>query len=245
MSAVNSAPSAFMSPLREAAKKASASFEPALLLDLEARSRLADMGARSSSKLPAGRRVALDGRRDLLEFQPKHIVQQKGRPLEWRKPFQRQHQRQGDVFLFVLVNHRVGKPGTDISLALVTRRLELIEAEPRDRTAQERLGLAHRAAVGSHPADEGLLHHILGVSHGAEHAISDARELGTQRIETRRCVLMVDACHQATARTAAFAAAGSSQMPKPTARRFHPLMILITSVSFTCSSSVNSVFKAS
>ena len=139
----------------------------------------------------------------------------------------------------------IGKPGTDISLALVTRRLELIEAEPRDRTAQERLGFAHLAAVGPHPADEGLLHDVLGVSHRAEHAIGDAHELGTQRIETRRCVLMADACHQATARTAAFAAAGSSQTPKPTARRFQPLMILITSVSFTCSSSVNSAFRAS
>ena len=119
--------------------------EATLLFHLEARSRLADMGARAGRELAAGGRVALDGGRDLLESQPEHIVQQEGRPLERRKAFQRQHQRQGDVFLFVLFHDGIGKPGTDIGLALAPRRFELIEAEPRDRAAQERLGLAHLA----------------------------------------------------------------------------------------------------
>ena len=92
--------------------------EATLLLHLEARSRLADMGARAGGELAAGSRVALDGRRDFLESQPEHIVQQEGRPLERRKAFQRQHQRQGDVFLFVLFDDGIGKPGTDIGLAL-------------------------------------------------------------------------------------------------------------------------------
>ena len=119
--------------------------EAALLLHLEARPRLADMGARPGGELAAGGRVALDGGRDLLEAQPEHVVQQEGGPLERRKPFQRQHQRQGDVFLFLLFDDRLGKPGADIGLALAPRRFELIEAEPRDRAAQERLGLAHLA----------------------------------------------------------------------------------------------------
>ena len=92
--------------------------EATLLLDLEARPRLADVAARAGSELAAGRRVALDGGRDLLESQPEHIVQQKGRPLERRKTLQRQHQRQGDVFLFLLFDDGIGKPGTDIGLAL-------------------------------------------------------------------------------------------------------------------------------
>ena len=172
-------------------------------------------------------------------------MQQECRPLERRKAFQRQHQRQGDVFLFLLFDDGIGKPGTDIGLALAPRRLELIEAEPRDGAAQERLGLTHLAAVGPHPADEGLLHDVLGVGHRAEHAVGDAHELRTQRIEARRCVLVAGACHQAAAWPAAFAAAGSSHTPKPTARRFHPLMTLIINVSLTCSSSVNSAFRAS
>src|SRR5262245_32723022 len=56
--------------------------ETTLFLHLEARSRLADMSARSGSKLAAGSRVASDGGRDFLESQPKHIVQQEGSALE-------------------------------------------------------------------------------------------------------------------------------------------------------------------
>src|SRR6185295_4320396 len=115
-----------------------------------------------------------------------------------------------------------------IGFALAPHRLELIETDMRDRAAQERLWLAHLAAVGPHPADEGLLQNVLGVGHGAQHAVSHAHELGTQRVETRRCVLVRDAGHQAaTAWAADFASAGSINMPKPTEIRFQPLMTLI------------------
>ena len=67
----------------------------------------------------------------------------RGMPAE---TFQRKHQRQGDVF-FLLFYERIGKPGTDIGLALPARGLELIETKARDRAAQERLGLARRDAV--------------------------------------------------------------------------------------------------
>ena len=164
--------------------------EAALLFHLEARSRLADVSARTRSELAAGRRVTLDGRGDLVEVQPEHVVQQEGRPLERRKTFQRKHQRQGDVFLFLLFDDGIGKPGADIRLALTSRRFQLIETEARDRAPQERLGFAYLAAVGLHPADEGLLHNILGVRDGAEHAVGHAHELWTQRVETRRCVLV-------------------------------------------------------
>src|SRR6185436_12281681 len=99
-------------------------------------------------------------------------------------------------------------------LAPASRRLELIEAEARDRAAQERLGFTHLVAVGPHPADEGLLHHILGVGDGAEHAVGNAHEPWTQRVETGRRILVADACHQAaTAWAADFATAGSTNMP--------------------------------
>ena len=54
----------------------------ALFVDLEARSCLADMGARPGSELAAGSGIAPDGGGDFLEPQPEHIVQQEGRPLE-------------------------------------------------------------------------------------------------------------------------------------------------------------------
>ena len=87
---------------------------------------------------------------------------------------------------------------------------------------------------------------VLGVRHGAEHAVGDAHELWTQRVETARCVLVPGVRHQAAAALAvALMAAGSANTPKPTAMRFHPLMILIIKVSLTCSSSVNCAFRAS
>ena len=67
--------------------------------------------------------------------------------------------------------------------------LELIEAEAGDRAAQERLGLAYVGPVDPHPADEGLLHHVLGVGHGAQHAVGYPHELRAQRFERRRCAL--------------------------------------------------------
>src|SRR3546814_4296261 len=58
----------------------------------------------------------------------------------------REHQRQGDVVLFRLLDQRVGKPGADIGFAAATRRLDLVEAKPRHGAAEERRGLAHRFA---------------------------------------------------------------------------------------------------
>src|SRR5277367_1904251 len=211
----------------------------ALFFYLETRPRIPNVLTCAGSELTAGRRIAPDGHRDLLESDAKHIVQQKDCPLERRKAFQRKHQRQGNVFHLFLFHNGIGKPLTNIGLALASRRFDLIEAETRDRAAQECLGFSDITAVGVHPADESVLHNILGVVHGAEHSVGDARELRTQRLETHRCILESRVHHQAaTALLAAFMAAGSAQPPKPTAMRFHPLMILINNVSLTCSSSV-------
>jgi len=174
-------------------------------------------------------------------------VQQEGSPLEWREPLQRQHQRQGHVLLDLFLHDGFGKPGTDIGFALVPRGFQLIEAEPGHDPAQECLRLAHRAAVGLHPADEGLLQNVLRIGQGAEHAVGDALQLRPQRVERHRSVIPKRqiARHAAAALRLAFTSAGSTQRPKPTARRFQPLMTLIIRVSFTCSSSLNCAFRAS
>ena len=231
-----------MSPFRDAAKKAPAIASPRSF-STRKRGRAARTWLRARAReLPAGGGAAPDRRRDLLEADPEDVVQQEGGPLERREPLERQHQRQGDVLLLLgLLDHRLGKPRADIDLAPAPRRLELVEAEPRHGAAQEGLGLAHRAAVGAHPADERLLHHVLGVGDRAEHAVGDAGEAGTQRIEDRRRVPMLPRAGHA----AVFRAGISSHPPKPTTSRFQPLMTLITSVSFTCSSSVKWASSAS
>ncbi len=102
-------------------EKSFGKFEAVLLFHLEARSRLADVSSGAAGELAAGRGVALDGGGDFLEREPEHIVQQKGRALERGQAFERQHQRQGDVFLLLLFDDRIGKPGTNIGLALAAR----------------------------------------------------------------------------------------------------------------------------
>jgi hypothetical protein len=48
--------------------------EAALLVDLEARSRLADMNARLGGELTAGGGVASNGGADFVESEPEHFV---------------------------------------------------------------------------------------------------------------------------------------------------------------------------
>ena len=227
-----------MSPLREAVKNASASSRPRCFSTWKrGRASRTWVRARAASWRQAAGSRSIGGR-DLVESQPEHIVQQEGGALERRQAFQRQHQRQGDVFLLVLFDDGIGKPGADIGLALVPRGFELIETQPRDRAAQERLGLAHLAAIGLHPADEGLLHHVLGVGDRAEHAVGDAHELRTQRVESRRCVLgRVRSSSGGGRLGGGLDGRRIGDRPKPTAMRFQPLMMLIISVSLTCSSS--------
>ena len=96
---------------------------------------------------------------------------------------------------------------------------------------------------------------ILGVGHGAEHAVGDAHELSTQRLETGRCVLVAGARHHGPPSRGDLGGDGlcaglalqrdRQTGRKPTAMRFHPLMTLTINVSLTCSSSRELSFRAS
>src|SRR5262245_61888551 len=195
-------------------------------------------------ELTTGGRIALDGGGDLVKPQSKHIMQQEGSAFERREPLHCEHQRECDVFPFVLLHDRIGKPGADIGFTLQLCRFELIETKPCDQPAKERLGLTDLFAVKPDPADEGLLHHVRGVRHRAQHAIGDTHGgagAAEQRSPLRPGGLAPPSGY---ALAAALAAAGSSHVPKPTESRFQPLMMLIMSVSFTCSSSLNWALSA-
>src|SRR5262249_31651262 len=69
-------------------KESLGKLEAALFFHLEAWPCLAHMGARAACELATSGRVTLDGRRDFLESEPEHIVQQEGCTLERRKTFQ-------------------------------------------------------------------------------------------------------------------------------------------------------------
>src|SRR5262249_56126838 len=107
----------------------------------------------------------------------------------WREAVQCEHERERDVFPFFLLDDRIRKPGADIGFTLQLCRFELIETKPRDHPAKERLGLTDVFAINPHPADEGLLHHVLGVRHRAQHAIGDTHEARAPRIKYLPCAL--------------------------------------------------------
>src|SRR3546814_10589648 len=99
------------------------------------------------------------------------LFRSEGRALQRREPFEREHQRQGDVVVGLLLDERFGQPRPDIGFAPVPRRFQLVEAEAGHGAAQPRLGHLDRGAIGAEPAQEGVLHHILGIGERAEHAI--------------------------------------------------------------------------
>src|SRR5262249_12318337 len=218
--------------------------DPSLLFEFEPRPCIAHMVACPRGELTTGGRIALDGGSYLVKPQSKHIMQQEGSAFERREPLHCEQQRECDVFPFFLLHDRIGKPGADISFTLELCRFQLIETKPCDHPAKERLGLADLFAINPHPPDEGLLLHDLGDRYRAQHAIGDTQEARAQRIKDLRCALEAWLRHQAAALAAALAAAGSSHVPKPTESRFQPLMTLIMSVSFTCSSSLNWALSA-
>jgi hypothetical protein len=112
-------------------------------------------------------------------------VQQEGGALERRQSLERQHQRQRDVVDCVLVSFDQGfrQPRPNIGFAPAPRRLQLVETEAGYDRAQIGLRFENRIAIGVEPAQERILHHVLCVRDRSEHAIGDADQSRTQRIE--------------------------------------------------------------
>ncbi|GEM_PF-3778956 len=89
-----------------------------------------DVSARPTRKLAAYRGPAIDRRGNFLETDAEHVVQQEGGPFERRETFERHHQRQRHVVDFAIrgLDDRLGQPRSDIGLAPMPRRFEMIEA---------------------------------------------------------------------------------------------------------------------
>jgi hypothetical protein len=150
------------------------------------------MLAGAAGELAAGRDVAIDGLRDLVEILAEHVVQQKRRALQRRQPFQRHHQRQRDVvglLGLVHLDHRFGHPWSDICLALHACGFQVIKAEPRHGLGQERPRVGHRRAIRPVPAQIRVLHDVIGFRDRAQHAVGDAGQSRTQRRKGRCCVV--------------------------------------------------------
>ena len=176
--------------------------QAALLGQIETRPRGADMAARAAGELAACRRIAVDGRGDLIEADAENVVKQKGGALQRRQALQRQHQRQRHVVDLVLrrLDHRLRQPRPDIGLAPMPCRFQLIEAKPGHDAAQIGFRLTHSGAVGIEPAQKRFLDNVLGVGDRTQHPVGDANEFGAQRVETRGRVLGRLRRHHATFR---------------------------------------------
>ena len=111
--------------------------------------------------------------------------------------------------------------------------LELVQAQARDHPAQKGSRFAHRVSVDVEPAQEGILDYVLRVRDRAQHPIGNADKTRAQWIVDGGGVLARCGCHQA----AFFSSAGWTAR-KPILIRFQALTSPISSVSFTCSSSV-------
>ena len=69
-----------------------------------------------------------------------------------------------------------GNHGPDVSLALDTRRTELVEAQPADDHDKPRTRVFDRIEVRAEEPREGLLNDVFGVAVGAEQAVGDVEQ---------------------------------------------------------------------
>ena len=169
---------------------------------------VAHVRAGAGGELPARRLAPLQCRGHFFEREVEHVVQQKGRPLEWRQPVERQEQcdrtdpRPAPCALSgasaAVSTTGSGSHGPHVLLAPCSRRFQRVETNARGRGHEKRSRIRHVVAVGLMPAQIGLLHRVLGVSHGPKHAVGEADQASAVRFKAlgwvRHRVRGVHAC---------------------------------------------------
>jgi hypothetical protein len=118
-------------------------------------------------------------------------VQQEARALERRQPFEQHDQGHGNIVGEIagslcvegLIDHRLRQPLADIKLAPRRGRFHPVETQSRHHRAEIAPRLDDRGAVGRMPAQIGILHHVLGLGAGTEHAIGKTDERASMRLE--------------------------------------------------------------
>src|SRR4029453_14189055 len=119
----------------------------------------------------------------------KNVMQQIGRALFGRQPFQHEKERRAErsrqfqIWRRSRNLDRLGKPGTDVIDALAIRRTQKVEAAPSAHGREPRRGTIDSVPVGLAPLDEAILHHVLGVRARAENAVSEPHEAGARLLE--------------------------------------------------------------
>ena len=96
-------------------------------------------------------------------------MQQERGALQWRQPFEDEHQGDGEVVREVvsrvgiehLIHHRFGQPLADIDFMPRLGGLHPIEAQPRHYRAEVAARLFDRGGIDRVPAQVSVLHHVL------------------------------------------------------------------------------------
>ena len=94
------------------------------------------------------------------------------------------------------VDDRLRQPLTDVMLAPYPRRLHSTKAEPRYHSAKIAVWVVDHRAIHRVPTQIGVLHNILGLGAGAEHAVCKPDQRAPMRLEGRD-ILFEDRAHAA------------------------------------------------
>jgi hypothetical protein len=155
---------------------------------------LAHVAAGAHGQLTAVVLAARDDLGDLAVAVVEDVVQQEDRALDRGQPLEHEQERHRDRVGVLhdpgpVRNDRVGQerfrqPRPDVALAPHAGRAQVVDAEAGRDRAQVRLGVVDLDAVGDRAlvADVGLLHHVLGLDHAAEHAVGDREEQRAQGV---------------------------------------------------------------
>jgi hypothetical protein len=196
---------------------------------VEARRVVLDPSARAAEDLAAVVLAALDDPRDLGERHVEGIAQDEHGALDRREALEQHQKRERHALLAlhargrVVLDERLGQPRADVRLAAMAGRAQDVDRQARGDGRQERaLGLH---VVRRRPAQERLLHDVLGLGDAPEHPVGDREQEGAKLVRCRCChcthtVTDERGCHSVTGRLVRGACTSSSPVrPEPSAAR--------------------------
>jgi hypothetical protein len=123
-------------------------------------------------------------------------VQDEREPLGGRQRLQHHQQSQADrvreqrlllrIVALVDADDRLGEPRADIVLTAGPPGSEHVNADAADHGREPAADVVDIVAVRAAESQPCLLHGVVGLTHGAEHAVSDRPQAGAMRLELRR-----------------------------------------------------------
>jgi hypothetical protein len=163
---------------------------------LPVRRRPTDASPRTACELTGRDRRPTDDRRDFLERQREHVVEDECESLCRAQRLEHDEQGEADgvgqqrlVLGIVSVlerNDRLGKPGADVVLAPRLSSAQFVETETRNDRGEPAAHVLDGVGVGAVQPQPRLLNDVVCVAHRAEHAIGDRPQVSPVSLELLR-----------------------------------------------------------